>query len=369
MSEVIKKKKIKRALNRRFLALLCIILLAIISLFKIPDFITTRALEDLGFSSEAIKAIKAKNLDKRLIDGKYYSEYLDSEVQKDNFKSDYLELYVWEDSLSDDDFLLYDKLVQKGYSEDAVINLFKELNFNELTPLLVFDNLDSTANYIADCIKNRATNVDGNFHLDGDYLHPYTNINEAKDLNKDTVLVTQKYTLNEYIPQKLVPLTVEYAAEGVELANSAYTAFITMSDAMNESSLYIYAVTGYRSYTDQTELYESYASEEEADQNTPRPGHSETQTGLSVVVVDSANESLSNFVNTGEYTWLKDHAHEYGFIIRYPEGKSSITGYEFTPYQLRYVGTDVATAVYESGLTYEEYYLLYLDNTSSEEAK
>ncbi len=365
MSDVVKKKKIKRALNRRFLALLCIILLAIISLFKIPDFITTRALEDLGFSSGAIRAIKHKNLDRQLIDGQYYSAYLDQEVQKDSFKSEYLELYVWEESLGDDDFLLYDRLVEKGYSEDAVINLFKELNFNELTPLLVYDNLDSTANYIADCIKNRATNINGYFHLDGDYLHPYTQIADAPNLNEDTVLVTPKYSLNDYIPQKLVPLSVEYAADGVELANSAYSAFITMSDAMNESDLYIYAVTGYRSYTDQQALYDSYGSQEEADANTPRPGHSETQTGLSVVVVDSANESLANFVNTSEYTWLKDHAHEYGFIIRYPEGKSSITGYEFTPYQLRYVGTDVAASVYESGLTYEEYYLLYLNDNGS----
>lgn len=359
MSEV-PKKRIKRALNRRFLTLVCVILIAVISIFKIPDFITTRHLEELGFSDQAVVAIKQKGLAKAIIDEGLYSEYLDSEIQKDDFKSDYLKLYVYKDALSDDDFLLYDRLIEKGYDEDTVINLYKELNFNELVALLVFDKLESTADYISDCIKNRTTNSDGALILNGDYLHPYSDVKEAPNKGSASVLVSQKYTLDNYIPQKLVPLTSQYASDGVQLENEAYGAFITMCDAMSEQDLHIYALSGYRSYDDQKAIYDAYASSEEADAQTTRPGHSEAQTGLSVIVVDSANESLANFINTPEYAYLKDNAHKFGFIIRYPQNKEAVTGYLATAYQLRYVGIDNATGIYESGLTWEEYYLLYL---------
>ncbi len=360
MSEPTKKKRIKRALNKRFVTLVSLLLLAIISIFKIPDFIKTRSLEDLGYSEEAISAIKAKRLDKEIIDGAMYSEYLDNEVTKDSFRADYLELYVYSEDLDDDDFLLYDRLIAKGYDEDQTINLFRELEFNELVPLLVFDKLESTSTYVSDCIRNRANNVDGNFTLDNDYLNAYEGTSEALDLGTSSVLVSKKFDLGDYIPQRLVPLTTQYASEGVELENDAYNAFIMLCDAMSAEGLSIYALNGYRSYEDQAMIYGSYSSTEEADSATTRPGFSESQTGLSVTIVDSANESLANFINTAEYQFIKDNGYRYGFIIRYPEGKSSITGYEGTPYQIRYVGIENAKAVHDSGLTWEEYYLLYL---------
>ena len=344
----------------RFMALVTILLIAVISLFKIPDFITTRQLESLGFSETAIDAIKAKNLASTIITNSYYSDYLDQEVSEDDFNSDYLILYVIETSLTEDDFLLYDKLLAKGYSEDAVINLFRELEFNELVPLLVFDLQTTTAAYISDCITNRENNSDGSFILDGDYLNAYENVSESPDIGTSSVLVSKKFSLGEYIPDQLTPLTVQYASDGVQLNYDAYTAFIAMVDAMREEGLYIYALSGYRSYEDQASIYNSYSSTDAADAVTTRAGHSEAQTGLSITIVDSANESLSNFVNTDEYQFIVEHAHEYGFIIRYPENKSSITGYDFIPYQIRYVGVEYATGVYETGLTWEEYYLLYI---------
>ena len=67
------------------------------------------------------------------------------------------------------------------------------------------------------------------------------------------------------------------------------------------------------------------------------------------------NEISDAFIGTPEAIWLQDHAHEYGFIIRYMKDKEDITGYKYEPWHLRYLGVDVATEVYESGLCLEEY--------------
>ena len=61
------------------------------------------------------------------------------------------------------------------------------------------------------------------------------------------------------------------------------------------------------------------------------------------------------FGYTPEATWLAQHAHEYGFIIRYPMGKESITGYQYEPWHIRYVGSKLATKLYKSGQCLEEY--------------
>nr|WP_250130198.1 M15 family metallopeptidase [Jeotgalicoccus sp. WY2] len=109
-------------------------------------------------------------------------------------------------------------------------------------------------------------------------------------------------------------------------------------------------------------MYNNYVAQdgkEAADRYSAEPGHSEHQTGLAIDVgsYDSAVLLQTSFEYTPEFQWLKDVAHEYGFIIRYMKGKEDITGYMYEPWHLRYVG-DKAPAIYESGLTLEEYFEL-----------
>ena len=87
------------------------------------------------------------------------------------------------------------------------------------------------------------------------------------------------------------------------------------------------------------------------------PGSSEHQTGLTIdVSAQSVSYRLDqSFGDTKEGKWLAKHCHEYGFIIRYPEGKTHITGYDYEPWHLRYVGVDTAKEITGSGLTLEEY--------------
>ena len=112
--------------------------------------------------------------------------------------------------------------------------------------------------------------------------------------------------------------------------------------------------SGYRSYSRQEELYNSYVQkdgEEKASTYSAKPGYSEHQTGLAfdVGLVDTS------FANTSEAKWLDQNCHLYGFIIRYPQGKTDITGYIYEPWHIRYLGVEVSTKVKESGLSLEEY--------------
>src|SRR5690606_29333728 len=88
------------------------------------------------------------------------------------------------------------------------------------------------------------------------------------------------------------------------------------------------------------------------------PGTSEHQTGLAM---DVSTPNIDNALEAGlgdrvEGIWLRGHCAEFGFIIRYPQGKESITGYAYEPWHLRYVGVDIATTVMSEGITLEEYF-------------
>ena len=100
----------------------------------------------------------------------------------------------------------------------------------------------------------------------------------------------------------------------------------------------------------------SYAA---ADTYSARPGHSEHQTGLAADIKGPNNNLYldQRWINTSEGQWLNNNCYKYGFIIRYPSGKESITGYIYEPWHIRYVGTEVATQLYNGGnwITLEEY--------------
>lgn len=118
--------------------------------------------------------------------------------------------------------------------------------------------------------------------------------------------------------------------------------------------------SGYRSYNYQVTLYGGYVKSQgqaAADTQSARPGYSEHQTGLSFDICTNGNCKLEQaFGSTPFGQWVAAHAHEYGFIVRYPEGKQHITGYIYEPWHLRYLGTDTATQVKNSGKTLEEFY-------------
>lgn len=118
--------------------------------------------------------------------------------------------------------------------------------------------------------------------------------------------------------------------------------------------------SGFRSYNYQVNLYGGYVKSQgqaEADKQSARPGYSEHQTGLAFDICNAGSCKLEqSFGTTPLGQWVANNAHNYGFVIRYKENKQDVTGYMYEPWHLRYIGTDTATKVYQSGKTLEEYF-------------
>ena len=116
-------------------------------------------------------------------------------------------------------------------------------------------------------------------------------------------------------------------------------------------------VSGYRSYETQEKLHNKYVKkdgEEVANTYSAKPGESEHQTGLAFDIIKAGMTSDQPTLDS--WAWLAEHAHEYGFILRYPEGKESVTGYQSEPWHYRYVGVENAQKIHATGLTLEEYF-------------
>ncbi len=118
--------------------------------------------------------------------------------------------------------------------------------------------------------------------------------------------------------------------------------------------------SGFRTYEYQEQLYQGYVTSggvAEADRYSARPGYSEHQTGLAFDLINGHGQLLGETDPADEEAvkWIHAHAADYGFVLRYLPGKENITGYAYEAWHLRYVGED-AKAIYNSGLTLEEYY-------------
>ena len=108
------------------------------------------------------------------------------------------------------------------------------------------------------------------------------------------------------------------------------------------------------------ENYKEKNGQAYADQFAARPDFSEHQTGLALDIF-TPGAGMTTFENTKAFKWLKENSYKYGFILRYPEGKEKLTGYSYEPWHYRYLGKDLAKKVYDSGLTFDEYYTYYLE--------
>lgn len=139
--------------------------------------------------------------------------------------------------------------------------------------------------------------------------------------------------------------------------NEAYEAWLEMKSDAASLNLNIWIQSGYRSYSYQNDLYNGYVSRKgkaAADKSSARPGHSEHQSGLAF----DLNTITTSFKDTAEGKWVNNNCYLYGYIIRFPEGKTNETGYIFEPWHIRYVGKDLAKKLYNNGnwITMESYY-------------
>lgn len=230
-------------------------------------------------------------------------------------------------------------------------------NINKKISYFKMSNLDRYITYKEknNSLSNTQIVKDVNMDLDKD---PYTDMKEAKNLNKINILVNKHNYLKEnYVPNNLEQIDTKYALSNMSLVNTAKYAFENMSKEAKKENLKIIAMSTYRSYEYQVNLYNNYAKSDgkaAADTYSGRPGNSEHQTGLAVDVYNQ-DETYTNFEKTEEYIWMQDNAYKYGFILRFPKGKEKETGYEFESWHYRYVGKNIAKIIKENNISLEEY--------------
>jgi len=259
-------------------------------------------------------------------------------------------------------------LKKRGYNDEEITILLENLNEEEIKnisfkeydgflPKLIShkyyikDNNQKYIEYIKD--NNNLDEVISiiNVKADKDW---YTFTTQIEDFS-NSMLVNKYYFLPaDYNPNDIVSIKNWYAYDNQSIKKEVYDQYVKMHNAASNQGLRLIVETSYRTFEQQENIYR-YSGDLAA-----RPGFSEHQTGLALdIKTDKVSDS--NFESSEEFTWLKNNAYKYGFILRYPKGKEKITGIKYEPWHYRYLGVDLATKVHDSGLTYEEYYAYYCE--------
>lgn len=182
----------------------------------------------------------------------------------------------------------------------------------------------------------------------------------ATDGGEKILLVNEKHGLSgDYVPQGLsipnIPFSNKSDYEEKHVAGIIVKPLEEMVNEAKKDGVILLGNSGYRSYKSQENTYENRVisqGKKLADAYVAKPGYSEHQTGL---CIDITNKSGYFAKGTSEADWLAKNSYKFGFIIRYPYGKKSVTGIEYEPWHIRYVGKEAAAYIHDNGITLEEY--------------
>lgn len=336
-------------------------------------------LKSLGYSAESAKSIIFKFKYSYAMDiGE--NKTLDAAFSSADYKEENLDNYV-KIGYQDQEHLIgnINKLLDKGYSVNEV-NLIVSKGDDESVSAFVkrdkvkyieeflsidyakLENLDRYVEYQDkenDDVETTVLHVNMDFDKE-DYVDPI-----VIDDFDDYVLVNKHRQLsNLYVPDDLVTIDKEYVkVDGdIEIERNVAKAFYDMAKAAKTDGMQLMVSSGYRSYEEQEAVVNTYLKlygQNYVDNYVAKPGFSEHQTAMSL---DIASKSVNTFVNSDEYTWMMDNAYKYGFILRYPKSKEDITGYKCEAWHYRYVGKKIAKYIKDNNITYDEYYVMFLDD-------
>ncbi|MCM1988292.1 D-alanyl-D-alanine carboxypeptidase family protein [Oceanirhabdus seepicola] len=281
--------------------------------------------------------------------------------------------------------------------KDIILEIIK--NISQDTEKDSSDNIDTEVE-VEDEFKDEEHEVyivqsgDTLFKISVKYNIDIRKLKEINDLTSDTIYIGQALTIitdanglndkiivsnpdhilalvnkknklpSDYIPHNLVVPNVPFPFKSYHskklMRKEAAQALENLFKKAEEDNIKIYALSGYRSYTRQESIFASNVKKnglEKANQFSAKPGESEHQTGLAMDLTSpSVNNVLTQrFGQTMEGKWVKANAYKFGFIIRYPKGKEHITGYQYEPWHLRFVGKEAAEEIFNKNITLEEY--------------
>lgn len=275
------------------------------------------------------------------------------------------------------------KLIEHGYSLEEAKSLVDFYKENEILNSLLVREKNTTIlelikekyyihkyldRYLAYAEKNKDTSIKDvvaivNVNRDYDFYEHDINT----DIEKGILLnVNKYYTLpKDFEPMDISDISIRYSYSGNQITKEANDAYVSMWNAAKAEGLTLIVNSSYRDFASQERVYNNIkasSGQKEADKVAARPGHSEHQTGLAIDVFEIGNQATSTFKDSPAYTWLKDNAHLYGYIERYPEDKEYLTGYSFEAWHWRYVGEEAAKVVHDENITFDEYYAYYIEN-------
>ena len=340
-----------------------------------------KSLRSLKYSDQTIRKILKTDDIKAIIEHKTYEKTLDLMINSKYYNAKRLNLYLtldynstYKDSITFVNDLNY--FIDHKFTDEEIINVFK--NDQTIINNIKNDKTDTLHAYLSqpgfkyfkynDYLTYASTHKDLleqevirniNLHLDQPF---YEYVIDVKDYDKTTVLVNKYYKLpNTYEPKDLVVIGSNYADGILSIRKVVLDSFTKLCDAATKDGYQLKAASTYRSYKEQQSVYNDFLTaygKITADKKAARPGHSEHQTGLAIDV-ESLNGNI--FSQTKEYTWLIANAHKYGFIMRYEKNNEEYTGYSSEPWHIRYVGNEIAEYIYKTGMTYDEYYSLFIE--------
>lgn len=373
-------KRKRKKNNKKKVLILIIIIILILSLVYIllP--------KNYGYKKETIEVFTENDLYEQIKDKKIYSKTLEEAINQNSFNKEYFLEYLDIKYIDDKDFISnINKLLNLGYSSKDInaiynkipdsVNIIIDSKYNKdiinimnlsyfkidnLKRYLDYDIMEVKSIYDISNIKKDFNYEDVvtyvNANLDKEY-YSSDNLISNEDASKIDVLVNKYHKLDEnYEPSDLTIIDSKYASGTQKLRKEAQIKFEEMASDMAKENLKIYAGSTYRSYTYQKGLYDRYVKKDgfaAAETYSARSGYSEHQLGLAVDIVNGKWDYLSE--NDKEYDYLVKNSYKYGFILRYPRGSEYVTGYMFEDWHFRYLGVELATKVFNSGLTYDEY--------------
>ena len=326
------------------------------------------------YNEQATKVLEELNI-KDKINKLDYSKTLEVILENNLYQDKYLNEYLNINYLDIEEFPNYiNSLLIKNYKSEEInyvltnfltnIDIFLNMDYVDILKFkdvsnFELNNLERYLNYEKENdydIKTVVTYVNIGLDLEGYSKYIEYTEDEAKSLN---ILVNKYHKLpDNYEPDDLVSLSYNV---NYKLRKEAADAFEKLTSAGILDNVYFYPFSPYRSFTTQNTLYNMYKNrdgEAKADTYSARPGFSEHQLGLAV---DVRSSTLNDNLTPNDYEWMLNNSYKYGFIVRYPKGKQHITQFMEEPWHIRYLGVDLATKVHDSGLTYDEYYDLYLE--------
>ncbi len=255
-------------------------------------------------------------------------------------------------------------IVSRGNNEE-VSAFAKRDKEEDVLDFLQFDyaKLANYDRYVAYSMQEREDDDDTvtyvNLNLDKPYYEDAQKVTEQSL----TMLVNKYHQLGEdYEPKDLMKIQEKYAVDDEQfMIKEAVIAFEEMAAEAEKEGYSILANSAYRSYQDQQDTYDLYLNtygQKYVDNYVAVPGYSEHQTGLAL---DVASGNSKIFADSKEYNWMLENSYKFGFVMRYPKSEEQVTGYKYESWHYRYLGKELAKKVYDSELTYDEYYARFLD--------